>query len=97
MIHGAIDGYSRLVTFLRCSTNNRSETVLGDFVKATQEYGLPSRVRTDHGGEYVRVWEFMEEQREILISPVRVFITLELKDCGEMFTGQCHLLMLPFL
>ena len=27
VIHGAIDGYSRLITYLQCSTNNRSETV----------------------------------------------------------------------
>ncbi|CAL8275343.1 unnamed protein product [Arctogadus glacialis] len=39
VIHGAIDGYSRLVVFLRASDNNRSK------------YGVPSRIRTDHGGE----------------------------------------------
>ena len=27
VIHGSIDGFSRLITFLRCSTNNYSETV----------------------------------------------------------------------
>lgn len=63
VIHGAIDGFSRLITFLRCSNNNRSETVLDGFIDATQEYGIPSRVRTDHGGENVKVWEFMEEHR----------------------------------
>lgn len=63
VVHGAIDGYSRLITFLQCSTNNWSETVLKYFIKGTQECGIPSRVRTDHGGENIRVWEFMEEQR----------------------------------
>ena len=63
VIHGGIDGFSRLVTYLTCSNNNRSETVLELFVKATDEYGVPSRVRSDHGGENIQVWQFMEEVR----------------------------------
>ena len=63
MVHGGIDGHSRLITFLRCSNNNFSETVLSCFLEAIQEYGIPSRVRKDHGGENMQVWEFMEEQR----------------------------------
>ena len=63
VVHGSIDGYSRLITFLHCSNNNRSSTVLDCFVRATSEYGYPSRVRTDLGGENVRVWEYMESVR----------------------------------
>ncbi|XP_056432674.1 uncharacterized protein LOC130371069 [Gadus chalcogrammus] len=51
VIHGGIDGYSRLVVFLRASSNNRSSTVLESFVNAVDRYGVPSRVRTDKGGE----------------------------------------------
>ena len=39
IIHGAVDGFSRLVTFLKCSNNNRAETVLQSFVNAVQRYG----------------------------------------------------------
>ena len=59
----AIDGFSRLITFLQCSSNNLSETMLDCFIGGVHEYGLPSRIRTDHGGENILVWEFMEQQR----------------------------------
>ena len=57
--HGGIDGFSRLITFLQASTNNYSETILSAFLKAVDEFGLPLRVRTDHGGENVLVAEYM--------------------------------------
>lgn len=63
VIHGGTDGYSRLITYLKCSNNNRSDTVLDNFVLATQVFGIPSRVRTDKGGENVKVWDFMEQNR----------------------------------
>jgi len=63
VIHGGVDGYSRLITYLKCSNNNCSETVLNNFVQATQMFGIPSRVRTDYGGKNVKVWDFMEQQR----------------------------------
>ena len=59
VIHGAVDGYSRLITFMKCSTNNKSETVFQNFTEAVQKHGMPLRVRTDHGGENQRVWEKM--------------------------------------
>ncbi len=59
VVHGGIDGYSRLVIYLTCNTNNTSLTVFNDFLKATQEYGIPKRVRSDKGGENVKVCYFM--------------------------------------
>ena len=61
--HGGIDGFSRLITYLKCSNNNRSETVTTCFIEAAQQYGIPSRVRSDHGTENVGVWLYMEELR----------------------------------
>ncbi|XP_038554104.1 uncharacterized protein LOC119898821 isoform X1 [Micropterus salmoides] len=63
VIHGAIDGFSRLVVFLRASNNNRSSTVLDSFISAVIHYGIPSRVRTDRGGENSAVWLMMNIYR----------------------------------
>ncbi|XP_046842172.1 uncharacterized protein LOC124436298 isoform X2 [Xenia sp. Carnegie-2017] len=57
--HAGIDGYSRLLVFIRCSTNNRADTVLRLFLSGVSQYGLPSRVRTDKGGENVGIAQFM--------------------------------------
>uniref|UniRef100_A0A4W5MCW4 Integrase core domain-containing protein n=1 Tax=Hucho hucho TaxID=62062 RepID=A0A4W5MCW4_9TELE len=62
VIHGAVDGYSRLV-FLKASDNNRSATVMESFEAAITSYGVPSRVRCDRGGENNRICAFMEQFR----------------------------------
>ena len=63
VVHGGIDGFSRLVVFLKCATNNRAETVMSTFMDGTRRYGIPSRVRSDHGGENADVGRFMESIR----------------------------------
>ena len=52
VIHGAIDGFSRAVVFLKASTNNNATTVLELFLKATEVYSYPQRIRTD----YFTIW-----------------------------------------
>ncbi len=47
VIHGCIDGYSRLICFLKCATNNRSETVETLFLQSIEKHSWPSRIRTD--------------------------------------------------
>lgn len=44
---------------LEAHTDNRASTVLGTFQHAVDTYGLPSRVRGDHGGENKDVSVFM--------------------------------------
>ncbi len=63
VIHGAIDGYSRMIVYMRCSSNNRSATVLDLFVEAVRVFGCPSRARGDRGGENTQVADFMIVQR----------------------------------
>ena len=59
VVHGCVDGFSRHIMYLAAATNNCSQTVLDLFWKATREYGIPSRVRSDKGGENVKVCYFM--------------------------------------
>lgn len=59
VVHGGVDGYTRLPVYLRAGTNNTAATVLGLFQQAVAEYGLPSRVRSDRGGENVEVSMYM--------------------------------------
>ena len=51
MLHGGVDDYSRLITFLQCSTNNKAmaATTLCDYPLET--YSLPLTVRANKGGE----------------------------------------------
>ena len=63
VVHGGIDGFSRLIVYLNCSTNNNAQTVLCLFDNAVQCYGLPSRVRSDRGVENYEVGRYMLERR----------------------------------
>ncbi len=59
VIHGAIDGYSRMIVYLRAAVNNKADTVLQLFQEAVHKYNLPSRVRSDLGLENINVARFM--------------------------------------
>ena len=58
-VHGGIDGYSRLIVFLKCATNIRADTIFDSFTTACNRIGIPSRVRSDRGTENLLVATFM--------------------------------------
>lgn len=60
VLHAFVDGFSRLVTGIHATDNNRAETVFNLFQDACNEHGIPCRVRGDHGTENLLVAEFME-------------------------------------
>ncbi len=63
VIHGGIDGFSRLIVYLNAATTNNATTVLDAFLRAVSQFGLPSRVRSDKGGENIEVAHFMVQNR----------------------------------
>ena len=62
-VHGGIDGYSRVIIYLKCSSNIRATTIYESFLGAVAVYHLPSRVRSDQGGENTLVAQHMIERR----------------------------------
>lgn len=74
VIVGGIDGFSRLVTFLECTDNNKAETIFTCFKHGIEEYGTPLRVRSDQGQENCKVADFM--------------IAVRGTDRGSMITGK---------
>nr|XP_023028824.1 uncharacterized protein LOC111516986 [Leptinotarsa decemlineata] len=61
--HGCIDGYSRVIIYVSCTTSVTAETVINLFVPAVKKYGLPSRMRSDHGLENLFVAILMNSVR----------------------------------
>ena len=59
MIHVCIDGFSRMVTCLACSFDNRTETALKAFLSGAKVFGLQARVRRDCGTKNVAIAEYM--------------------------------------
>ncbi len=48
---------------MKCSTDNTAATVYSKFLNGVQQYGLPSRVRSDFGGENTLVARHMLQHR----------------------------------
>ncbi|XP_078495306.1 uncharacterized protein LOC144750119 [Ciona intestinalis] len=63
IIHVCIDGKSRSLIYVKCSDNNKAETVLNFFKDGVDRWGLPSRVRSDYGMENYLVGAYMIEKR----------------------------------
>ena len=59
IIRGCIDGFSRVITYLVCESNNKASTFLKAFKLAVKSFGFPARVRGDFGTENADLASFM--------------------------------------
>lgn len=70
VVHAGVDGFTRLIVFIKCSNNNCSSTVLDAFQEGERTFGTPDSVRSDHGGENVLVWRHMLETHDNISSVI---------------------------
>ena len=63
-MHGGIDGYSRGIVYLHCSSNNRANIFLQVVENAVAKWSLPSRIRGDIWVKNVDVsWLMLNHQQ----------------------------------
>ena len=66
VIHGGVDGFSRTIVYLRCSTNNEASSVMTSYLDAISIYGLPDQVRSDQRGVNIEMWRYSCRESMIL-------------------------------
>ncbi len=57
VVYAGVDGFSRLIAYVKCSTNNQATTACTSFKEGVTAFGIPEKVRTDHGGENIVSWK----------------------------------------
>ena len=89
VIHGAVDGYSRRITYLPCNNNNLAATVLHLLITAISIRGLPSRVRAGFGVTNADVTRFMVDCPERGINRVSFIVGTSIHNqCIECVWGE---------
>ena len=44
-----------MIPYMQIHTNNKAFTMVSDFIRGIKKMGIPSRIRVDHGGEFVHI------------------------------------------
>ena len=88
VIHGGIDGFSRLVVFMAASDNNGQETVLYNtssvLVLTTVYRRVLESTTAEKTMQFVRWWKCFEEQNTMLHWGVQACTSSALKDFGAI-------------
>lgn len=63
VVYGCIDGFLRMIIYLKCVINNKVLIVLDYFIEVIRKYGFFLRVRLDRGVENVDVARYMNVVR----------------------------------
>ena len=97
VIHGGIDGFSRLVVYLKALTNNRSSTVLSYFQEAVARYNPPFRVRCDLGMENFEVGRYMLEARGVNRGSIITGTSVHNQRIEKLWRDVNRIVVSPFL
>ena len=63
VVHACIDGSTAETIYLTCADNNLAFTVLSLFEGGVAKYGLPLKIRSDHGLENLYAARYMLQHR----------------------------------
>ncbi len=75
--------------YLKAPDNNRAETVLQELLQTVEEFGLPSRVSSDRGGENVDVAAYMLSHPQRGPSRDSMITGLYCKYSNNIFITNC--------
>ena len=71
-MHGAIDGFSRVITYIFCADYNRAPTVFNGFQNGVDSFGLPEKVRSDKWGGGGETWMYGNTCSKLIITMLGV-------------------------
>ena len=97
VVHGGIDGYTRMIVHLGCSTNNQATTVYRLFIAAAERFGLPSRVRSDFVGENILVARHMIRNKGIHRGSFITGSSTQDWETLGWYAPKCDILVLSFV